>query len=79
VGLPLLTYVLFQLGWPAVAVFLPPATVYAPLTGFPPLYWVPGPIIGGFTALVVARIALARCDTELRKWYELYHGQKVID
>lgn len=79
VGLPLLTYVLFRMSWPALAMFLPPATVYGPLVGLGPWYWLPGPILAGVLALTVARRSLAQCDTELRRWYERYHGQKVID
>jgi hypothetical protein len=76
---PLITYVLFRLGLPALAVVLPPGMIYAPIANLPPLYWVPGPVICGVTALVVGRRALARCDAELRRSYELYHGRKVID
>jgi hypothetical protein len=79
VGLPLLTYVLFRSGMPALAVLLPPAMVYAPIAGLPPLYWVPGPVLAGIVALIVARRSLASCDRELRHSYELYHGRKIID
>jgi hypothetical protein len=79
VGLPLAAFILFRFGWPAIAVLLPPAAIYAPLAGLPPLYWIPGPVIASAIALAVARRSLARCDAELRHWYEIYHGQKVID
>ena len=79
VGLPLATFVLFRMGLPAVAAILPPATVYGPLVGLSAWYWIPGPILAGAAALTIARRSLEQCDTELRRWYERYHGQKVID
>jgi hypothetical protein len=79
VGLPLASFIFFRLGWPAAAVLLPPGMVYAPLVDLHPLYWIPGPLLAGSLALVVARHSLRRCDAELRHWYELYHGRKVID
>jgi hypothetical protein len=79
VGLPILSYILFRVGWPALAVLLPPATVYAPMAGYGPLYWVPGPLLAGVVALAVARRSLARSDADLRRWYERYHGQKLLD
>jgi hypothetical protein len=29
--------------------------------------------------LMLTRFALARCDAELRLWYDRHHGMKVID
>lgn len=79
VGLPLITYVLFRMGWPAVAAILPPGMVYGPLVNLGPLYWLAGPTFAAIIVLRVARRSLASCDQELRRWYERYHGQKVID
>jgi hypothetical protein len=79
VGLPLATYILFRSGLPTLAALLPPGTIYAPLAGLGPIYWLPGPLLAGAAVLTIARRSLASCDAELRRWYERYHGQKVID
>src|SRR5262249_22442218 len=78
-GLPALTYVLFMAGWPAVGAWLPPGSVYAALAGVALPIWIVGPILIGGLALVVSRHALMHCDVELRRWYELNHGQKIIE
>jgi hypothetical protein len=41
-------------------------------------FWVAGPVIMGLLTLFVARRALLRCDGELRRWYDLHHGRKVM-
>jgi hypothetical protein len=78
-GLPLLTYGCFRASWPELAVVLPPGSVYGPAAGAPVYQWLAGPILGGLIALAYTRMALARCDAELRRWYDLHHGQKVMD
>jgi hypothetical protein len=78
-GLPLLTYGCFRGSWPELAVVLPPGSVYGPVAGLPAYLWLGGPILGGLVTLACARVALARCDRELRRWYDSHHGHKVID
>lgn len=79
VGLPLLSFTLYKSNWQFLADVIPPGSVYAPVAGSPPVYWLAGPLIGGAIMLVLARFALARCDAELRLWYDRHHGMKVID
>jgi hypothetical protein len=79
VGLPLLAFGLFRLGWPVLAALVPPGSVVQPTTAQPTWTWLPGPLLGGLLMLTLARRALHRCDAELRRWYDLHHGQKLID
>src|SRR4029077_8454473 len=69
VGVPLATYALFRAAMPMVAMLLPPGTVYGPVAGYPPMYWLLGPVLGAALTLFLARRTLARCDRELREWY----------
>jgi hypothetical protein len=78
-GVPAITYVLFVAGWPAVGALLPPGSVYSAIHGDLRVAGLLGPILIAALALVVSRYALAHCDAELRRWYELNHGQKVMD
>jgi hypothetical protein len=79
VGLPLLTFVLYKSKWLFLAELIPPGSVYGPVAGSPPIYWLAGPLIGGAVMLMLTRFALARCDAELRLWYDRHHGMKVVD
>jgi hypothetical protein len=56
----------------------PPGSVYAAAARAPGLLWALGPALAAAVALVVGRIALARCETELRRWYEKHHGHKLM-
>ncbi len=77
-GLPLLAYALTQAGHPLLAALAPPVGVYGAAAGLPALAWLPGSLLAAVVALVVARVARQRCDDELRRWYELHHGSKVV-
>jgi hypothetical protein len=79
VGLPVLTLVLYQKGLPALAALVPPGSVYRATAGELWGSWLPGPLLGGVFTLALARFSLARCEGELRHWYDRHHGQKVID
>jgi hypothetical protein len=79
VGLPLLTYALFRLDWPALAALVPPGSVYQPTTAQAAWTWLPGPLLGALLMLALARRGLGRCDAELRRWYDQHHGQQVLD
>jgi hypothetical protein len=57
---------------------LPPGSVYAAAARTPGPVWCLGPIVTAGLALVVGRLALARCEPELRRWYECHHGRKVM-
>ncbi len=77
-GLPLAAFALSRAGWPLLAALLPPGTVYAAATQ-PPAVWCLGPVLSAALALLLARQALTHCDRDLRRWYELHHGQKLLD
>jgi hypothetical protein len=78
-GLPLLAFALYRAGWPALAALVPPGSVFAAGKETPTWVWLAGPVLAALAALGVARFALARCDGELRQWYDRHHGSKVID
>jgi hypothetical protein len=78
-GLPAITYVLFVAGWPAIAALLPPGSVYSAIHGDLMAAWLAGAILIAALALLISRYALNHCDAELRRWYELNHGQKVME
>jgi hypothetical protein len=77
--LPLLTWGLFKSGWTLLACLTPPGMVYAAGSMDNALYCFPGLVVAGLLTLYVERRALSQCLEELRKWYGLFHGQKVID
>jgi hypothetical protein len=79
-GLPLVTYALYQSPWARpLAELLPPGSVYRIAAEPPNLWWLMGPLAAGVLALAVTRTALTRCDAELRHWYELHHGKKLAE
>jgi hypothetical protein len=82
-GLPVLTLVLYQVGkrfgWPEVAALVPPGGVYLASSGPASWAWLPGPVLAAVAALAISRYALAHCTSDLRRWYELHHGQKVVE
>jgi hypothetical protein len=78
-GFPLLAVTLNRTGWPALAALLPPGSVYQAAAGLPTGTWLLGPLLAGLITLAVARTALAHCDADLRRWYDLHHGRKVLE
>jgi hypothetical protein len=74
-GLPLLAYGLARSTWPSLAVLLPPGNVYQISAAAPTLAWAGGALVLGTGALLIGRHALTHCDRDLRRWYELHHGQ----
>jgi len=78
IGLPLLACGLHQTSQPLLAGLTPPGFVHAAGAGTPDVIWLVGPMLAGVVALMVARVALGRCDLDLRAWYERHHGRKVI-
>jgi hypothetical protein len=83
IGLPALTFLLGQLGWRIGAGLLPPGAVYeaAALSRglYPPLAWSAGAVGSGLLMLLLARVGLTRCESELRGWYEKHHGKMILD
>ncbi len=77
--IPLATYLLAQSGWPALAMLLPPGSIYFGITGSPGWAWAAGVAVLGLSTLFFARSALSRCDAELRNWYQNHHGLRAAE
>jgi hypothetical protein len=77
-GLPLLAAFgeRSDLGW--LTPLVPPGSVYTAADRTPGLLWGLGPALAAAVALAVGRLALARCEPELRRWYEAHCGRKVM-
>jgi hypothetical protein len=78
-GLPLATYALYQTGWAYVGALLPTGAVYQWASQPSSAVWLLGILAAGLAALGIARHSRARCEAELRAWYGLHHGAKVLD
>jgi hypothetical protein len=79
VGLPVLALLLYRGGVPALAALVPPGSVYQPGASLAATTWLPGPALGAALTLVLARSSLARCEADLRRWYDRHHGQRIVD
>jgi hypothetical protein len=44
-----------------------------------PLAWCIGAVGSAVLMLVLARLGLAHCETDLQRWYERHHGKMVLD
>jgi hypothetical protein len=70
VGLPLLVFAAYRLGWGALAAALPPGVVYSASAESAGLAAALGTTGAATIALVTARRALCAGDAELRRWYD---------
>jgi hypothetical protein len=78
-GLTALAIALNRVGGPALGGLVPPGSVFQAAARAPTPIWVVGPLLSGIGTLLLARHSLKHCDRDLRRWYELHHGQKVLD
>jgi hypothetical protein len=78
-ALPLLTVGLFHSGYASLGALTPPGFVYAASTPLAPVGCLLGVTLATLTIVVLQRQALARCEIELRRWYDRFHGQKVVE
>lgn len=78
IGLPLAAYGLQRLQWPLLSDLLPPGAIYRAGTASLSLTGLLGPILVAALTLLVARRSLSRCDAELRRWYDVHSGRKVV-
>jgi hypothetical protein len=78
-GLPALTLLLYYASSPVLAALVPPGAIYSAGSAPVSFSWIVGPVLCGVATLVLARFAQARCDAELRRWYDQHHGSKVMD
>jgi hypothetical protein len=79
VGLPVLALLLYRGGVPDLAALVPPGSVYQPGASLAAASWLPGPALGAALTLVLARSSLARCEDDLRRWYDRHHGQRIVE
>jgi hypothetical protein len=75
----LLAYLLYRAELPWLAGLVPPGSVYQPAGADAAWTWLPGPLLAGLVALVIARVSLARCEHDLRRWYDKHHGARVME
>ena len=75
-GLPMLLFALLRAGFDALAALVPTAACYLPLRGGLTGGWVAGFGLMLATALYLSRRGLARCEPELRAWYDANQGRK---
>jgi hypothetical protein len=76
VALPLAAWGLASAGSPALAELLPPGMVYG-VQRTASWLGLLGPLMATILTITVARQSLRQADAELRRWYDLHHGQKV--
>jgi hypothetical protein len=77
VGLPLAAWACARAGSPALAALLPPGMVYG-AQGAVSWSWLAGPVAAAALTLAVSRRSLRHGDADLRRWYDLHHGHKVM-
>jgi hypothetical protein len=76
-GLPLLLFALLRAGWGMLAAFVPTAACYLPLRDGLTWTWAAGFAVTAATAAGLTRRGLARCEPELRAWYDANQGRKT--
>lgn len=78
-GLPMVLVGLVRGGWDGAVPFVPPGLCYAPTgLGFSAEWGVAAVGTAGLTAWL-ARRGLARCDADLRRWYDANQGKKSVE
>jgi hypothetical protein len=75
----LVTFACYRAGWSLAGGLLPPGNVYTTATGTSLVQWLLGTVVAATLAVLVAASALTNCTGQLRGWYELHHGRKVLD
>ncbi len=79
VGVPLLAFALYRMQLPLLGELLPPGLVYGSGSAEPRWGWLL--LSAGLLAMATVWIAirsLERCDRDLRRWYDLNQGRKVM-
>lgn len=78
-GMPLALVALWRAGLPDVASLLPTAATFVPLKlGVTPA-WAVGFVLTTGLAAWLFRTGLARCDVDLRRWYDANQGKKSVE
>jgi hypothetical protein len=76
-GLPLLLFALLRAGWGTLAAFVPTAACYLPLRDGLTWTWAAGFAATAAAAAWLTCRGLARCEPELRRWYDANQGRKT--
>jgi hypothetical protein len=78
IGLPTLAGLLVALNLPELASLLPPGSLYVALTREPSMAWLPGPMITLVAIVAIARWSRRDCVRDLRAWFDVHQGRKVM-
>ena len=73
-GLPLATFLLARAGLTFLTGLTPPGSIYLTTRAAFTCGWMLGPTLAGALTLLLARWSLARCERQLRRWYDLHNG-----
>jgi hypothetical protein len=76
-GLPLAVYCCECWEYPLLGRLLPPGSVLGATARAPDPWWALGPVLTAILTLAIVRQALARCQAELRLWYERHQGRRI--
>ena len=76
-GLPLVLFALLRAGQDDVAGFVPTAACYLPLKNGLTFTWAAGLLLTILVTIHLTRRGLARCDAELRAWYDANQGRPL--
>jgi hypothetical protein len=75
-GLPLLLFGLLKAKLIAAAAVVPTGLCYMPLRDGLSWAWLAGLVVTGTCAVALTRHGLARCETDLRQWYDQNQGRR---
>jgi hypothetical protein len=73
----LVLFARLRAGWDTVAAFVPTAAAYLPLRDGLNVSWFAGLVLVAAASVGLTRRGLARCDDELRAWYDANQGRKA--
>ncbi|MBA4067340.1 MAG: hypothetical protein C0501_27250 [Isosphaera sp.] len=76
-GLPLLLFALLRAGLDGLAALVPTAACYLPVRTGVTWAWADGFVVALAAAGWLTRRGVARCDAELRRWYDANQGRKA--
>ncbi|HUR52661.1 MAG TPA: hypothetical protein VMZ71_00890, partial [Gemmataceae bacterium] len=78
-GMPLVLFALLRANLDTLAAFVPTASAYLPLRDGLSLSWFAGLSLVAAASIGLTRRGLARCDDELRAWYDANQGRKTAE
>lgn len=78
-GLPLLAFGIWRIGWPEWAQLAPPAAVFAASAGRIGVAWMLACTAAAGIFAVLRRRLHSEGDLALRRWYDQHHGRKLAE